>query len=165
MRSSRDLQLHLSTTVGARYASALRRLIPAAHAVLKPVLIELSIALVNDARMSQLHQRFLGIAGPTDVLTFELDHDSRGRVTAGEIVICVPEARRQARLRNTGVERELLLYALHGMLHLSGFDDRTAAGFGRMHQKEDEILARLGIGPVFRMPPSTRGKIAKSGRK
>ena len=115
--------------------------------------------------MSQLHQRFLGIAGPTDVLTFELDHDSRGRVTAGEIVICVPEARRQARLRNTGVERELLLYALHGMLHLSGFDDRTAAGFGRMHQKEDEILARLGIGPVFRMPPSTRGKIAKSGRK
>jgi probable rRNA maturation factor len=115
--------------------------------------------------MSQLHQRFLGIAGPTDVLTFELEHDPRGRVTAGEIVICVPEARRQARVRRITVERELFLYALHGMLHLSGFDDRTAAGFGRMHQKEDEILTRLGIGPVFQIPPSARGRVAKSGRK
>jgi probable rRNA maturation factor len=42
-----------------------------------------------------------------------------------------------------------LLYSLHGMLHLCGFDDRTEPDFRRMHQTEDEILTRLGVGPVF----------------
>jgi hypothetical protein len=57
------------------------------------------------------------------------------------------------------VERELLLYALHGMLHLAGFDDRTARGFATMHRTEDDILTRLGVGPVFSAPgkgPSRR---------
>lgn len=44
---------------------------------------------------------------------------------------------------------ELLLYALHGLLHLSGFDDRTDSEFAAMHAREDEILTRLGVGPVF----------------
>jgi probable rRNA maturation factor len=99
--------------------------------------------------MSELHQQFMGIAGPTDVLTFPLDLDSRGRPTAGEVVVCLPEARRQSKLRNVPVERELLLYALHGLLHLCGYDDRTGADFRAMHRAEDHILTRLGVGPVF----------------
>lgn len=165
MRSPRHLQLYLSVTDGARYARRLSQLIRAAHAVLNPSLSELSIAFVNDAKMSELHERFLGIAGPTDVLTFELEHDSRGRVTAGEVVICVPEARRQARLQRSTVERELLLYALHGVLHLIGFDDRTAAGYRKMHRKEDEILTRLGVGPVFESNPPLRRSVADNGGK
>ncbi len=43
----------------------------------------------------------------------------------------------------------MLLYAVHGLLHLCGYDDRTPAGFRRMHRKEDDLLARLGVGPVF----------------
>jgi probable rRNA maturation factor len=129
----------------------------AAFAVLNPPLRQLSIALVNDTTMSQLHQKYLAIAQPTDVLTFELDHDARGRVMAGEVIICVPEARRKARQRDSTVEKELLLYALHGMLHLSGFDDRTASGYRTMHRKEDEILTHLGIGPVFAGEPRRRG--------
>ena len=120
-----------------------------AHGLLKPPLRELSIALVSDSRMSSLHKQFMNIPGPTDVLTFPLEFDSRGRETSGEVVICVPEARRQARLRGTRVDQELLLYALHGLLHLSGFDDRTPAGFKRMHRKEDEILTCLGLGRIF----------------
>ena len=99
--------------------------------------------------MSSLHKQFMQIDGPTDVLTFPLDFDANGREIVGEVVLCVPEAARQARLRGTPVDRELLLYALHGMLHLSGFDDRTEAGFRQMHRKEDDILTRLGLGPVF----------------
>ncbi|MDB5173941.1 MAG: putative rRNA maturation factor [Phycisphaerales bacterium] len=91
----------------------------------------------------------MNIPGPTDVLTFPLEFDCDGHETAGEVVICVPEAARQAKARGTRVETELLLYALHGMLHLSGFDDRTDRGFRRMHQEEDNILVRLGLGPVF----------------
>lgn len=83
------------------------------------------------------------------MLTFELDHDDQGRVTSGEVIVCLPEARRQARRLSSTLQKELLLYALHGMLHLSGFDDRTARGYQAMHRKEDQILTRLGVGPVF----------------
>ena len=122
--------------------------------------MHLSLALVTDAEMSRLHESYLGIPGPTDVLTFELDHDARGRVLAGEVIVCLPEAKRQARLRGSTPGNELLLYALHGMLHLSGFDDRTAAGYQAMHRKEDQILMRLGVGPVF--AGRTRDRAAKS---
>ena len=112
-------------------------------------LAELSIALVGDATMARLHQQFMGIPGPTDVLTFPLDLDRRGRPISGEIVVCVPEARRRARGMQVELKQELLLYALHGLLHLNGFDDRNDREFRRMHRMEDTILARLGVGPVF----------------
>jgi probable rRNA maturation factor len=110
--------------------------------------------------MAELHEQFLHITGPTDVLTFPLETDSLGRVTAGEVVVCVPEARRRARVEGVPVERELLLYALHGMLHLAGFDDRTAPDFATMHRTEDDILTQLGVGPVFSAP---RGRVGKGG--
>ena len=113
---------------------------------------ELSIALVGDAEMSRLHGRFLNDPAPTDVLTFELDRDESGRVAAGEIVVCVPEAERQAAARGTSPGRELLLYALHGVLHLSGFDDTTPDAHELMHRTEDHILTRLGLGPIYNAP-------------
>ena len=130
----------------------LRRHIAAAHALLKPPLAELSIALVGDRRMTELHKQFLGVAGTTDVLTFPLETDRRGRPLAGgEVVVCIPEARRRA---GAGGEPgsgavSSLLYALHGLLHLCGFDDRTRSGFAAMHRTEDAILTTLDIGPVF----------------
>jgi len=120
-----------------------------AHAELRPPLQELSVALVGDNEMSKLHEQFLGVSGPTDVLTFPLEQDDRGRDIAGEVVVCVSEARRQATINGNSARKEVLLYALHGMLHLSGFDDRTPVGFRKMHRTEDEILKQLGIGPVF----------------
>lgn len=99
--------------------------------------------------MAALHERFLGIAGSTDVLTFELERADNHRITHGEIVICAPFARRAAKANGVPYRHELLLYAIHGMLHLSGYDDRTGRGFERMHATEDRILSRLGIGPVF----------------
>lgn len=128
-----------------------------AHCILRCPLRELSLALVDDRRMGELHQRFMNIPGPTDVLTFPIDVAPDGRILSGEVVICVPEARRQAKARGIELKHELLLYALHGMLHLCGFDDRTERGFRRMHAKEDEILTRLGVGAVFHPhPPTTR---------
>jgi probable rRNA maturation factor len=133
----------------------LRRYIPRAHAALAArsrrglPLRDMSIALVNDARMAELHQEFMSIPGPTDVLTFPLDHDARGRVTSGEVVICVPYARRIAKERKIPADREVLLYAIHGMLHLLGYDDRNPAAYRTMHRTEDELLTKLGIGPLF----------------
>jgi probable rRNA maturation factor len=134
-----------------------------AHALLSPpaALAELSVALVNDARMAELHQRFMNVPGPTDVLTFELEHDRSGDVTSGEVVVCVPQARRQAKARAIDVHLELLLYALHGMLHLCGFDDRTDRGFRTMHRREDDILTALGFGPVFAAQPPSSSRVRR----
>lgn len=147
--AEKRLELRMTARAGERYLPYLRKWLPLAHAALRAPLAEMSVALVGDVEMSRLHEQFLEIAGPTDVLTFPLDLDRRGRPLSGEVVVCVPEARRRAGSAKTAVERELLLYALHGMLHLCGFDDRTAAGFKRMHRTEDRILTRLGVGPVF----------------
>ncbi len=94
--------------------------------------------------MADLHIRFMNIPGPTDVLTFPMDE------TGGEIAICVPEARRRARLHGTSLQNELLLYTIHGMLHLCGMDDRTPKGFTDMHRMEDRILTKIGVGAVFK---------------
>ena len=150
------LTLTLTAATGREHVAYLRRHLRAAHTLLAPPLAELSLALVGDKRMADLHVRFMAIAGPTDVLTFPLDEDARGRVTAGEVVVCVPEAKRRAGEHAVTVRQELLLYALHGLLHLCGFDDRTDRDFRRMHRTEDDILARLGVGPVFR-PDAGRG--------
>lgn len=99
--------------------------------------------------MSELHKRFMDIDLPTDVLTFPLELDHRSRPTAGEVVICVPVARERARENGTTPGNEVLLYAIHGLLHLSGWDDRTGPQYRRMHEMEDRILRKLGVGPVF----------------
>ena len=91
----------------------------------------------------------MNIAGPTDVLTFPLDEDAHGDAITGEVYICVPEARRQSKIRRSDIKIELLLYAIHGMLHLLGYDDRTARAYREMHLLEDRILTELGLGPVF----------------
>lgn len=122
----------------------------------KSRLAELSIALVGEKRMQELHKRFMDIDSPTDVLTFPLETDRRGRPISGEVVICVPVALKRSRDVRTRPANEVLLYAIHGLLHLSGWDDRTDRQYRRMHEMEDTILRRLGIGPVF-TPDSRKG--------
>jgi probable rRNA maturation factor len=158
------LELSIAADVGKQFAPFLRSKLRRAHRLLKAPLRQLSLALVNDRTMSELHAQFMGIAGPTDVLTFPLDFDHRLQVIGGEVVLCVPEARRRAKNLGNSVENELLLYAVHGMLHLCGFDDRTDSSFRRMHRKEDEILTKIGVGPVFH-PPAHRQPTKRKPRK
>ena len=145
----RTFSVDVAASAGKTHAAMLRRMLPKARAMVGGRLEDLSVAIVGDRKMAELHETYMGIAGPTDVLTFELDHDARGRVTAGEVVVCVPHAARLARAARVPLRDELLLYALHGMLHLAGFDDRTGRDFAAMHQREDDILQRLGVGAVF----------------
>ena len=141
--------LDISAVTGKAHVAYLRRYLLRARRMIKTTLREMSVALVGNRKMAELHERFMNIPGPTDVLTFELDHDGKGRVTAGEVVVCVPYAVNQAKKRGVRVEKELLLYGLHGMLHLCGLDDRNEVDFAHMHHREDEILKRLGVGAVF----------------
>lgn len=113
-----------------------------------PHSVELSI--VDDATMAELHLFHSGVEGTTDVLTFDLREGSAGPLDV-EIVVCLDEARRMAGAGSGGcaVERELLLYLLHGALHCLGHDDHDPEGFARMHEREDEILRAIGVGAVF----------------
>ena len=156
-------QIEVHAKAGAQYVPFLRRMMTKAIRQ-HPGPGLLSIALVGDAKMSLLHRQFLKIDGPTDVLTFEIEHDAKGRVTHGEVIVCVPEARRQAKRHGTKVEHELLLYCVHGLLHLTGHDDLDEAGHRKMHRAEDRILTAIGIGPVFHMSPHSKRKKA-TGRR
>jgi probable rRNA maturation factor len=112
----------------------------------------LSVAVVGATAMATLHRRFLGLPGPTDVLSFDLDTDRRRGHVDGEIVVCADVARRRAAARNRSLQAaraELALYLVHGILHLAGYDDRTPADSRRMHAREDQLLSELGLGPVF----------------
>lgn len=109
---------------------------------------ELNLAVVDDGQISELHGQYLGIAGTTDVLTFDL-RDDPGQPVQGDIVVCMDEARRQAQDRGHDTRLELLLYAVHGLLHLLGEDDHDPADYEKMHKREDDLLTRAGLGAVF----------------
>jgi probable rRNA maturation factor len=140
-----------------RFVTHLKRWLPKAVQLVPKTPAAISIALIGRARMAVLHKKFMNVAGPTDVLTFELEHDARGRITFGEVIVCVPYAQEEAKRLGVAIENEVLLYALHGVLHLSGFDDRTPEDHARMHQEEDRILRRIGIGTIFNRACQERG--------
>jgi probable rRNA maturation factor len=108
----------------------------------------LTVKVVDDATMLKLHQHHRGDASTTDVLTF--DASERDGPVDADIVVCADEAARRAAEMGHQLERELLLYALHGVLHCVGFDDRTPDDFDLMHAEEDRILTAVGVGPTFR---------------
>lgn len=101
-----------------------------------------SVALVDDKTMAGLNLRYLGRRGPTDVLAFPFDQGPAGK-DLGEIVISVETARKVARRRKKSVKKEIYLYAVHGLLHLLGFDHKTPSEAKEMRKKEIEALANL----------------------
>ena len=115
----------------------------------------LSLAVVGDEEMAQLHEQYTGIAGTTDVLTFDLSESDEA--IEGDIIVCIDEAARQAEQRNHTVNHELLLYAVHGLLHLLGEDDHNEDDYQRMHAREDALLEQLGIGRLFAPNPQPPG--------
>jgi len=149
--------IEISARTGHQFIPHLRRQLARLHPKIKRAPNNISIALVGDQVMSKLHIQSMGIKGPTDVLTFPIDIDKNGNCTFGEIIICVPEARRRAKKLGINVRDEVLLYALHGLLHLSGLDDQTPADYQRMHALEDKLLSAIGVGRVFD-PEVARGK-------
>ena len=151
-------RLKLTAQTGKAYVPFVRRMVRRARLLLRGPLAELTVVFVGDRQMISLHDQFMNLPTTTDVLTFPIDEDGRGRALSGEVYVCIPEARRQAKARGVEVRHEVLLYALHGILHLCGFDDRTEPEYRRMHEREDAILTRLGVGRVFRGERPTGGR-------
>lgn len=112
---------------------------------------DIRLLLVDDHAMTDAHERHLGRRSTTDVITFDLAEGrtrESGRLDI-DLLLCVGEARRQADARAIPVERELLLYAIHGLLHALGHDDHDEAAARAMHAREDELLTALGVGVTY----------------
>ncbi|MGB0715404.1 MAG: rRNA maturation RNase YbeY [Phycisphaerae bacterium] len=112
---------------------------------------DVTIALVDDEHMAALNEKHLQHTGPTDVLTFDFSEpDSPNDTTLeGEIVISVDTAKREASSRGHDWSAEVTLYAVHGILHLLGYDDHDPTEAARMHEREDAILRATGWGTIY----------------
>lgn len=111
---------------------------------------EARIEIVNDDRMSAMHETHKNTPGTTDVLTFDLAPDNDTLLDA-DVLICADEAARQASERGHDLVSELMLYIVHALLHCTGYDDTHdgALGATEMHSREDEILTAIGLGTVY----------------
>ncbi len=109
---------------------------------------QISIAVVDDAEITELNTRFLDHRTTTDCLSFDLS-DSGEESRIFELIVNGEMAVRQADSRGHSSEAELALYITHGLLHNLGFDDSTPNLARKMHETEDEILQALGYGFVY----------------
>jgi probable rRNA maturation factor len=97
---------------------------------------ELSLSLVTDEEMAELHERYLGLPGPTDVLSFPLDEDDRdedGVRLLGDVVVAPSVAARDA---PEDPAAELRLLVVHGILHLLGHDHLRDEDRARMWARQ-----------------------------
>jgi rRNA maturation RNase YbeY len=109
--------------------------------------LALSVAFVSDEEIARLSGQFRGCTHATDVLSFPLgerDPES-GRMDLGEIVISRETAEREARHRRIETEDELLLYTVHGMLHLLGREDESDEGRAAMNRDQWAVLEKIGL--------------------
>lgn len=101
-----------------------------------------SFVFVDDARMIEHHSLYRGINRPTDVLAFPAgDSDPSGELDLGDVVICTDQAARQAAGQGIGYLEELHILALHGFLHLLGYDHERDSG--QMLELEMKLRPRI----------------------
>ncbi|MFA5167007.1 MAG: rRNA maturation RNase YbeY [Candidatus Omnitrophota bacterium] len=117
----------------------------------------LSVVLVDGSEMRKLNRRYLRHAWSTDVLAFS-QQKSPGHLREtlpaqvlrrkdidflGDIALCLPTIRAQAREYEHTFEEELHYCLCHGILHLMGYEDKDCATFKTMHRKQNQILSRV----------------------
>jgi probable rRNA maturation factor len=99
--------------------------------------LQLGIVLVNDAAMAKLNAKYHDTPGATDILSFDYGDEQ------GELIISVEHAVAQAKRYRTTPARELILYVVHGILHLHGYNDLTPPQCRRMRAAERRLLLYL----------------------
>ena len=115
--------------------------------------VELTITLVDEDTMANLHERWMDLPGPTDVMSFPMDElrpggrgsghgDGEGEPggVLGDVVLCPSVARKQATQAGHAVGDEMLLLTTHGILHLLGFDHAEEAERREMFDLQRTLL-------------------------
>lgn len=112
---------------------------------------ELSISFVDEEEIQAINRDYRDKDKVTDVISFSLEEDEpeiegldMPRVL-GDIIICLEVAKEQAESYNHSLSRELWFLALHGFLHLLGYDHMTEEDEKEMFSRQDEILNEFGL--------------------
>lgn len=106
-----------------------------------------SIAVVDDGTIHELNRRYLQHDYPTDVLSFLFDKSAAH--LEGEVIVSADTAAAASPQYGWSVDDELLLYVIHGTLHLLGYDDATPEARDVMRSRECHYLARFGLAPHY----------------
>ncbi len=102
---------------------------------------EISVVLVGDAKMKSLNKKYRKKNRITDVLAFDYGLPFGGQ---GEIIICLSQAKRQAKQLGHSLKKELTTLMVHGILHLAGYDDETSREYVKMTEVQNKIIKRYG---------------------
>ena len=108
---------------------------------------EISLAVIDDPAMHVLNREYLQHDEPTDVLSFVLE-EGPGYVE-GEIIVSADTAAASSRRFGWEPENELLLYVMHGALHLVGYDDLNPEAQAEMRGRERAYLSQFGLTPHY----------------
>jgi probable rRNA maturation factor len=106
--------------------------------------LEQTICIVDEAQSRELNQRYRGKDRPTNVLAFPADSGLLDYDNLGDLVICAPVVRAEAREQGKTEEAHWAHLVVHGMLHLQGFDHQDERQAAEMEALEIEILDTLG---------------------
>lgn len=104
---------------------------------------EVNVLIADDEELKRLNQTFRRIDEPTDVLTFPAPPQTPGQI--GDIALSLDFARKQAKIRGVRVIDEAAMLAVHGALHLLGYDDQTESDRRTMLAKMNEAMAAAGL--------------------
>ncbi|SDB98379.1 probable rRNA maturation factor [Pelagirhabdus alkalitolerans] len=116
--------------------------------------MEMSINFVDNEMIQELNRNYRQLDKPTDVLSFPLLEEGKGEVAVfneelpislGDIVISVEKAKEQAAEYDHSLEREFSFLALHGFLHLLGYDHMNEEDEKAMFKKQEDILHEFGL--------------------
>ena len=107
---------------------------------------EIGVQLIGERAMVQANEGFLKHGGCTDVITFDYAARDSTATLHGDLLVCVAEATRQAKRFRTTWPHEVVRYIVHGLLHLSGYDDVRAKDRKKMKMEENRLLRRLARG-------------------
>lgn len=108
----------------------------------KARIVEVDLAVVSSRRIAALNRRWLAHRGATDVISFDLTGPEDDGLWA-QLVVCADVAARQGPRHGHTAQRELLLYVLHGLLHLLGYDDQAPADATVMLARQEKLLAEF----------------------
>lgn len=100
----------------------------------------LNILLTGDKRIQRLNRQFLGRDEPTDVIAFGMKRGGHLKGFIGDIVVSVETAECNSRRFNTTKRKEILLYIIHGILHLLGYGDETKKETRIIQERQNRIL-------------------------
>ncbi len=96
-------------------------------------LLDISIVLVGKAKIKSLNKKYRKKNKITDVLAFDY----------GEIFICLPQAKKQAKELKHSLKQEIAILLIHGLLHLAGYDDESSKNYNIMLKKQNEIWEKI----------------------